>query len=61
MTSKILNQSPTVKLQTRAPGGHRFAPVSRDSIGGAGVTYILAWMLGPPVSIIVLFWLMFGF
>jgi hypothetical protein len=32
----------------------------RDKEGGAGMGYIIAWLLGVPVTLLVLFWLFFG-
>jgi hypothetical protein len=32
----------------------------RESQGGALMGYIIAWLLGVPVTLLVLFWLFFG-
>jgi hypothetical protein len=37
------------------PDGHGLAPPFADFSGGGGVFYILAWLLGVPISLIVLF------
>jgi hypothetical protein len=56
-SSKILNPGPGVKLR---PPGDTFAALPRGLRGGDGVAYIIAWTLGPPLSLIIIFWLLFG-
>jgi hypothetical protein len=56
-SSKILNPGPAVKLRSR---GGSFAALPRNLRGGDGVAYIIAWTLGPPLSLIIIFWLLFG-
>jgi hypothetical protein len=61
MTSKILNRCRPVKRRDRprrvaAP----LQPSPRIAAGGDEVAYIIAWTLGPPVSLIILFVLLFG-
>jgi hypothetical protein len=41
--------------------GRPFAALPRVRTGGDEVTYIIAWTLGLPVSLIILFLLLFGF
>jgi len=61
MTSKILNRCRPVKRCDRPPaGGRPFAALPRIAAGGDEVAYIIAWTLGPPVSLIILFVLLFG-
>jgi hypothetical protein len=43
-----------------AAGGRPFAALPRIAAGGDEVAYIIAWTLGPPVSLIILFVLLFG-
>ena len=38
----------------------RLQPSPRIAAGGDEVAYIIAWTLGPPVSLIILFVLLFG-
>ena len=38
----------------------RLQPSPRGRAGGDEVAYIIAWTLGPPVSLIILFLLLFG-
>jgi hypothetical protein len=61
MTSKILNWRRRVKRRGwGVPSGRSFAALPRDRSGGDEVAYIIAWTLGPPVSLIILFVLLFG-
>ena len=47
-------------LRPPPAGGRRFAALPRIAAGGDEVAYIIAWTLGPPVSLIILFVLLFG-
>jgi hypothetical protein len=61
MTSKILNRRHPVKHRgPGAPSGRPFAALPEIAAGGDEVAYIIAWTLGPPVSLIILFVLLFG-
>jgi hypothetical protein len=53
-SSKILNRPVRVK-GGNGPDGHGLAPPFADFSGGGGVFYILACLLGVPISLIVLF------
>ena len=57
MTSKILNRGHRVK---RSGLAGRLQPSPTPVLGGDEVAYIIAWTLGPPVSLIILFLLLFG-
>jgi hypothetical protein len=38
----------------------RLQPSREISGEVTGVAYIIAWTLGPPLSLIIIFWLLFG-
>ena len=54
--SKILNQRRGVKPATVV--GRAVAPGQERE--GDNMGYIIAWLLGVPVTLLVLFWLFFG-
>jgi hypothetical protein len=61
--SKILNRSLPVKpRRPSAPARRSLAATLHQGMeeGGADMGYIIAWLLGVPVTLLVLFWLFFG-
>jgi hypothetical protein len=58
MTMPLLDRTYTA-LRTRAPLGRRFLPATRAAQSGK-IGYILLWLIGVPIPVLLVFYLLRG-